>query len=446
MKRYIYIIIGIIVAAAIAILILLLIKNNAANSLPSISGTATTGSLPAVSTQGSNGSGTTSSVPALGLSPVATSTGTSANAQTAVQNFGVLSQSPVFDYFIDVKNNITAIQPTGAIITIANGQTKTLSSSTIDGIISASFSYDGKKIVVSYGDPMNPQAGIYDVATNAWTALQQGILSPQWSPINNYQVAYLAVPSAGKLALKTMNAAILKVAPTTILTLNANDLTLQWPTASEFILSDKPTSQNAGSVWAFNPTTITLNPLIYEVPGVEAIWSHNTAIPYGLTFFNNPSGQGNTLQLQAFSGNLATQPLSFSTLPSKCTFNTEMMPVSVVTSTSATNIASSTAAASSTAKKPTTPVAPTSTPYLALYCGIPRSSSGFSSAHLPNDYNTMALFTSDDIYKINTATGAEQVLWSDATQNMDVSDVKFFNNALFFVNRYDQRLYGLTFN
>jgi len=150
MKRYIYIIIGIIVAAAIAILILLLIKNNAANSLPSISGTATTGSLPAVSTQGSNGSGTTSSVPALGLSPVATSTGTSANAQTAVQNFGVLSQSPVFDYFIDVKNNITAIQPTGAIITIANGQTKTLSSSTIDGIISASFSYDGKKIVVRW--------------------------------------------------------------------------------------------------------------------------------------------------------------------------------------------------------------------------------------------------------------------------------------------------------
>jgi len=57
----------------------------------------------------------------------------------------------------------------------------------------------------------------------------------------------------------------------------------------------------------------------------------------------------------------------------------------------------------------------------------------------------MALFTSDDVYKINTATGAEQVLWDDAGQNMDVSDMKFFNNALFFINRYDNKLYGLTF-
>jgi hypothetical protein len=443
MKRYLYIIIGIIVAAAIVILVLFLIKNNAASPTITPSGT-TGGSLPAVGTQGSNGSGASSSVSALGLAPIASGTSANANVsgQTAVSNFGVLSQNPVLDYFIDAKNDITAIQPSGAVIAIANGQTTTVSSSTIDGIISASFSYDGKKIVVNYGDPSDPQAGVYDVATNAWTALPQGMLSPQWSPINNYQIAYLVVPSAGKLALATINAANIKTAPTTLLTLNANDLTLQWPTASEFILSDKPTSQNAGAVWVYNPSAGTLNPLIYEVSGAEGIWSHNAAIPYGLTFFNNPSGQGgNVLQLQAFSGNLPNQPLAFSTLPSKCAFDTELMPVA--TSTAAGAATSTTA--SSTAKT-SAKTAPTSTPYLALYCGIPRSSSGFSSAHLPDDYNTMALFTSDDIYKINTATGAEQVLWSDVTQNVDVSDVKFFNNALFFVNRYDQKLYGLTFS
>jgi hypothetical protein len=440
MKRYLYIIIGIIVAAAIVILVLFLIKNNAAAPTISPSGT-NSGSLPAVGTQGSNGSGATSSVAALGLSPIASGTSASANGQTAVSNFGVLSQSPILDYFIDAKNDITAIQPSGAVIAIANGQTTTVSSSTIDGIISASFSYDGKKVLVSFGDPSNPQMDVFDVAANTWMTFPKGIFSPQWSPVNNYQIAYLAVPSAGRLALATINAANIKIAPTTLLTLNANDLTLQWPTASEFILSDKPTSQNAGSVWVYNSSAGTLNPLIYEVPGAEGIWSHNAAIPYGLTFFNNPSGQGgNTLQLQAFSGNLPTQPLAFSTLPSKCAFNTELMPVA----TSTAGAAASTTASSTT--KTSAKTAPTATPYLALYCGIPRSSSGFSSAHLPDDYNTMALFTSDDIYKINTATGAEQVLWSDVTQNMDVSDVKFFNNALFFVNRYDQKLYGLTFS
>ena len=448
MKRYIYIIIGIIVAAAIAILILFLIKQSTGSSSLNPFA-ASTGSLPAAGTQGSNGSGTESGVSTLGLSS-ATSSPAGAGGQAVVSKFGVLSQDPILDYFVDAQNNITAIEPSGAVVAISNGKSMTINSSTINSIISASFSYDGKKIVVSYGDPTNPQAAIFDVATNAWIALPQGMLSPQWSPINNYQIAYLAMPSAGKLALETIDAANLKAKPSALLTLNANDLTLQWPTKSEMILADKPTSQNAGSIWAFNSTAKTLTPLIYEVSGAEGIWSHNAAIPYGLTFFNSVSGQGDTLQLQAFMGSLATQPLSFLTLPSKCAFNTEQM--AVATSTSAAGTATSSTASStatSTAKKEvaaSAPAAPTSTPYLALYCGIPRSSSGFSSAKLPDDYLTMALFTSDDIYKINTATGAEQVLWSDATQNMDTSDMKFANNALFFVNRYDSKLYGLTFS
>jgi hypothetical protein len=431
MKRYLYIIIGIIVAAAIAILVLFLIKNNAGNPTITTSGTTTsTGSLPNVGAQGS-ASGTAGNITTLGLSPIASGTGSGTATQTAVQDFGVLSSQPVLDYFVDAQNNITAIQPNGSMIAIANGQTTTINSSTVNDVISASFSYDGKKIVVNYGDPSDPQAGIYDVAANAWTALPQGIFSPQWSPTDNYQIAYLAASSAGKLTLQTINAASPKTAPTTLITLNANDLDLQWPTAGSFILSDKPTSANAGSIWVFNSPAGTLTPLIYEVPGAEGIWSHNAAIPYGLTFFNNPSGQGDTLQLQAYSGSLPTQTFAFSTLPSKCAFNTESMS----TTTSTTIIATGTPSK-----------VPTSTPYLALYCGIPRSTSGFSSARLPDDYNTMAFFTSDDIYKINTATGGEQILWSDATQNMDVSDVKFFNNAVFFVNRYDQKLYGLTFS
>lgn len=56
----------------------------------------------------------------------------------------------------------------------------------------------------------------------------------------------------------------------------------------------------------------------------------------------------------------------------------------------------------------------------------------------------MSLFTSDDIYKINLATNAVNPIWSDQTQNMDVSNMKIFNGTLFFVNRYDQKLYGLT--
>jgi hypothetical protein len=196
-------------------------------------------------------------------------------------------------------------------------------------------------------------------------------------------------------------------------------------------------------VWAFNSQTGMLSPILYEVPGAESIWSNNTAFPYGLLFFT--ANGVNSLQLQALSGSLPTESLTFATLPSKCVFNTELMPISTSTAATSSTSTASSSATSSPKKATAAKTTPTSTPYLAMYCGIPRSSSGFSSAHLPDDYNMMALFTSDGLYKVNTETGAIQPVWNALTQNMDVSDLKFFNDALFFVNRYDNKLYGLTF-
>ncbi len=182
MKRYIYITIGIIVAAAIAILVLFLIKNHSIGPSLSISGGTTTGLLPTAGTQGTNSSGTTggANVATLGLSSSTTEggAGTAAIGQMTVQNFGVLSSDPVLDYFINPQNIITALEPDGKVITISNGQSTTISSTTISSIISASFSFDGKKILVSYGGPTNPQSAVFSAAANTWTTLPQGMMSP----------------------------------------------------------------------------------------------------------------------------------------------------------------------------------------------------------------------------------------------------------------------------
>ena len=65
----------------------------------------------------------------------------------------------------------------------------------------------------------------------------------------------------------------------------------------------------------------------------------------------------------------------------------------------------------------------TSTPY--LYCGVPRDSETLSISHLPDDYDQMALFTSDDIYQVNLQSGAIDTVFNDQSQNFDVSDVNF---------------------
>jgi hypothetical protein len=226
----------------------------------------------------------------------------------------------VLDYFVDAQNNITAIQPTGAVITISNGQSSLINSSTISDIVSASFSYDGKKILLSFGDPSNPQAELFDVASKIWTTLPQGMQSPRWAS-SGYQIAFLASAGTGKESLSMINAAIPKSGVATLLTLHANDMALQWIGKTQFVLSDKPTSYVNGSAWLFNSQNDTLTPIISNQAGIETIWSSSTN-PLGLIFSIDQSGQGQTLDLDTTSG-AVVQKLSYLTLPSKCLFSTE---------------------------------------------------------------------------------------------------------------------------
>ncbi len=445
MKRYIYIIIAIVVVAVAAIAILLYVKNSSTGGSGSAaSSTATTGPLPVAGTRGSTGSTGNAGSP-LSL-PSDNSSTSGAPTQSAAPSFGVLSNNPVAGYAVSAQNVVTAIQPDGEVFAVVNGQTSIVNSSTVSGIIAVSFSADGKKALVNYGNPNNPQSSIYDVSLNAWTALPVGMQSPQWSPSGGYGIAYLATTRNGGLALQTIDAtsaATIKRGATTLLSLAATDLALQWPMKNYFILSDKPTSASVGSIWEFNASAGTLTALEYNTPGAESTWSANVATPYGLIFYD--SGLGNrteNLSLRPLYGTAPSEQMSFLTLPSKCAFDNETMPIA--TSTAAGQSTSTPTSTIKTSRAISAKTAPTSTPYLALYCGVPRSSSGFSSASLPDAYNMMSLFTSDDIYKINLTTAAITPIWSDQTQNMDVSDVKIFNGTLFFVNRYDERLYGLT--
>jgi len=408
MKRYLYILIGIIVIAAVAIL-LLFVWRNAHSGASTATTNGATGSLPITGTQSAPSSGNTSGTgTALGTPSSASST-----TSESATSFGIVDNDPTINYFVDAQNNIFGIKTDGTIEEITNGQSSELSSSTIDEIISANFSYDGKKVLVLYGNQNDPQAAVFDIASGTWTALPSGLLEAQWSP-NSYEVAYLSPGKTGTV-LATFNVASPAKAPVALTNVNAQDLTIQWLTPTQILLADKPSAEVGTSLLLWNTKTQTLSPVIFEQDSLETIWVGSTSStqPLGLVFTGS-DGSGYALQLDTLAGS-ALQTLSFMTLPSKCLFNVE-----------------GGGAATSTSSSP------------ILYCGIPRDQTTFESAHLPDDYDQMALFTSDDIYKINILTGATDVLWSDQTQNIDTSDLKFFNGNLFFINRYDQKVYALT--
>ncbi len=384
-----------------------------------------TGSLPNVPAQGTSGNQTGNTGGTSGSSP----SGTTNSSQT----FGVLGDEQAMDYYVDSGNNTTLIQPDGTILTLTNGQPVILSSSKIQDIIGASFSYDGKKILVNFGDGADPQTSVFDLASKAWTPLPQGMQSPAWSP-SSYQVAYLTsgASGSGKENIVILNSVAPGAAPSVLATVAMEDMLLRWPNKGTLILSDKPDAYIVGSAWAFNISNKTIISVDFQDLALQSIWSNATS-GLGLIFRGTTGYVGGDISLLNFSGSQTV--LTFVTLPSKCAFNEDVVALP--------QGASTTAATSTTAKATTTAMAATTTT-LDLYCAVPRDQQTLTIARLPDEYNQKIILTADDFYKVNTNDGTLSVVFSDQSYNLDATDLKIFNNRLFFINRYDQRLYGVA--
>lgn len=358
--------------------------------------------------------GAAGTLPAAGTQSNASGTGapTTGSAGTLGIRFGVISNEPSLDYFVDANNNTFSIQPDGEIDEVSNGQMSVLNSLTIQNIISAGFSYDGKKALVNFGDPSNPQTSVFDLSAKTWMPMNTGWQSPVWSP-SDYRIAYATTNAAnGTETFSTSDASKTKPAPITLLSLHAQDLSLAWPNKNQLMLETKPSALVAGSSWLLNLRTKALSPITTETTGLETLWGEGgtgTAMSTGLQFSLGSSEGDTSLQLIDAGGNILKQ-VKFITLPSKCAFT----------------------------------LSPTNTSTSYLYCGVPRDQSDLAFNRLPDDYNQMALFTTDDIYRINLSSGAVDTIFNDQAQSLDVSDLRVFNNTVFFINRYDQKLYAIT--
>ena len=418
MKRIlIYVLIAIIIVGIIGAVVYFLTRNN---NQPA-SQTGQTGSLP--STNGGNGvlnQGANGSLP-LGNAVK------NGNPSGVAARLNIVSNEPVLDYFIDSRGVATIIEPDGEIAAVVNNTADTINASEVENIISAGFSYDGTKILANFGAPSNPQTSVFDIKTKTWTPLPSGMVSPQWSP-TDYRIVYLQNNSNGTETLATLDASKTKNNITAILTLHIQDVSLLWLSKNKIVFYDHPSIYTYGSVWLFDLQKKSLTPVIAEQRGMEATWS-NTTTTTGVVFIGDASQYGGRLQLVDGSGNNIEQ-FGFLTLPPKCLFN-QFVVLGAPSSTIQTATTTATLTASSS--------------YLALYCGVPRDQSALSSSRLPDDYEQMTLFTSDNIYRINTSNGNMDALFDDQGQNIDVSDVKMFNGSLFFINRYDQKLYSLEF-
>lgn len=360
--------------------------------------------------------------PATSASPTPSAPGTStpsALSQSALpqisaegRKFGVVSQNNILDFFVAADNSVIFVEPSGKIGRVVRGETSLLSSSEIVNLWRASFSYDGKKILAEFGDLYMPQYSVFDTENKSWSPLPSYIKTPAWSP-TSYEIAYLAEKS-GEDALATLDITNPKAKPREILNLNAKDVFLSWLEPNSILINEKGGAAFAASVFRVDIKNKAIDLLIPPRIGLEVLWSAKAE--RGLIFVGGRTLRGGELGLVDEKGVLLNR-LAFITLPRKCGFY-EKAAGQISTST------------------------PPSEEFLA--CAIPRDREKPTKVPLPDAYEERALYTSDDLYEISLKDGTVREIYKSESSYFDGYNLKIFGKNLFFVNRFDGKLYAVS--
>lgn len=407
------------------------------------------------------------------------------------QKFSLAANVPVHDFFVDQKNEITVIQPDGQVVQSGiGGNASVLNPVLIANLSKASFSPDGKKIVASFGDTASPQLSLFDVPSKTWKPLDSKIQNPAWGPKGSEMIYFVARNEQS--VLESLNVADSKAKPKEFLKLRAQDLVPQWVNTNQIFLGEKASASFKSSLWKFDIRSASLTLIAKDLSGLESVWN-SPGTRAVIASVGSPTGRGSLLQLIDGQGKVLYQ-LKFGTLASKCVFSgtipqgggkfsagdriqttlnlkVRQTPSAAGTllgtqapKTAGTIVEGPTAAGDYTWWKIDYDKGPdgwsaeewleyaddgASAKPLAnskdfLYCAIPRDAEKLSRSFLPDDYYKMTLLTADDFYRIDLINGNAAPILADPGQTIDASNLKIFNNKLFFVNRYDQKLYAIT--
>lgn len=333
---------------------------------------------------------------------------------SAISSFGIVGYAPL-------KNgNVRMVRTNGQISLASPGEEAvTESSNTLDRPSHAVFTSDGQKVAVLFGNPSAHQASLFDASAKRWSALPGKILSLAASP-NDLRIAYTTEVN-GKTSISVLNFKDRAPSPSLLYTLSALDLTLSWPSSTLMSLQDRPSALTEGNIFSLTLPALNLVPTKLATRGTEALWNPSGA--NALMFTAGANMRGGSLSLITRSG-AEDRSFSFLTLPSKCTFGK-------IPAWEAFGAAQNT---TSTRALP---------PVEVLYCAIPSAQSTFRMAQLPDEYLQKSLFTEDKFYRISLLDGRVKKLFDSETP-LDATMLRVASGTLYFINRYDQKLYSLS--
>lgn len=338
--------------------------------------------------------------------PTENSTSTSGGLGDLIKKTILVSEDPVLNYFIDAKGEITAIHLDGRITRFkqeSKEKVENLSANLIPNLAQAKFSWDGKKVLVEMKEPDKKQFSVFDVEKKTWQPLSLEIQAATWAP-KDYRLAYFSKKSGVKGALGTMNFSTNNPRQAEIIKINLQEINLEWKKPNELLVVEPASSALESSIWNLDLTKKTLVKVWSNKKGLELLWNKDANQILELT--------NKQLSLIDEKGQV-TRKLGFLTLPSKCFFSEEIIPKTTSTKEIILDF---------------------------LNCAVSRDQNILKEYALPDDYYKKFIFLEDAIYKINLQNGESKKIFE--SEGLDAVQLKENEGRIFFLNRYDDKLYS----
>lgn len=322
----------------------------------------------------------------------------------------IISDQPTLAYWLATRTNADLTQINAEIyylnfngqILKANeeGEDEIISDRQIENIQSVEANKDGAQIIVKYAVNSNvSRFEIYDLSKKTWQLIQN-ISAVTFSP-DGKKIAYLEHPNSAlqmrpsELIIKDLTSAKPKI--TKILPLNQVDFDLKWILADKIILTPKPSNLISGEAWQIDLKKKTIA-LFAEGDGLMLNFAKDAS--WGL---KSSSDFQKKLNLELIDANgVSKANLGFSTLPEKC----------LITASN-------------------------------LYCAISENYNTIKEPSLPDDYLKKAVYFSDALYQISINENNFLGIFNESQPAIDAFNFEISDNRLFFINRYDNKIYGL---
>jgi len=308
-----------------------------------------------------------------------------------------ISEQNVFDFWITPgTKEIYYLTPVGEIFSAKEGPDLEMSKQDLGALNSFEPSFDGKKIIAAFGNPLLPQWAVFDLIDKAWRPLSNDTVAAAWLATSTDEIV-VVIKSKNDLNLATLN--IAKNPPvykTLVKDLRFKDVKIISRLTSQILISEKPSAFYGSRVWQLDLKTLAFNLLIGPEKGLNIDFSNDKKL-----IFKTTSG-GLIVLNQALQ---ESELFSLGILPSKCD--------SAATST--------------------------------IYCFGAQALP--TSLNLPDDYFQNKFRSVDVLYSINLDLREVKTVLTSGTGSFPIIDARrprYQDGSLYFINRYDNLLYRLT--